>query len=196
MESWTCNLLQCCKSHWFAFSHPTLYCVHSCAGVELCYANDWEHSHAILFYSLCFALSSAPSWNVVDIDFNYEDFYNSIIDYFKVTPGLAAKAYVDELLAWWDKYVYLLWSILHNTEVRSRKVFECCKYSALYLAIPCISTSVRVLSSPQVTSPGCYAMINIIVISLYILQVLPNNLLSLIQGCTAHCVLLGLDQTF
>jgi len=43
----------------------------------------------------------------ITIDFNYEDFYNSIVDYFEVTPGPAAKAHVDELLAWWDMFVYL-----------------------------------------------------------------------------------------
>ena len=57
-------------------------------------------------WQLHFALSSAPSWNIVDIDFNYEDFYNPIIDYFEVTPGLATKTCVDDLLAWWNQYVY------------------------------------------------------------------------------------------
>lgn len=41
------------------------------------------------------------------MDFNYEEFYNSIVDYFEVTPGPAAKAIVDDLLAWWNKCVFL-----------------------------------------------------------------------------------------
>ena len=96
-------------------------------------------------WQLCFALSSAPSWNIVDIDFKYEDFYNSIIDYFKVTPGLATKACVDDLLAWWNQYVYS-WSTLCSTNAGPRKVFGHCKYGASYLAVACVGTSVARLS--------------------------------------------------
>ena len=64
------------------------------------------------FLQLRFALSGASSWNIVDIDFNYEEFYNSIVDYFEVTPGPAAKAVIDELLVWWDKCVYFIRALL------------------------------------------------------------------------------------
>lgn len=64
------------------------------------------------FLQLHFALSGASSWNIVDINFNYEEFYNSIVDYFEVTLGPAAKAVIDELLVWWDKCVYFIRALL------------------------------------------------------------------------------------
>ena len=48
----------------------------------------------------------------MDIDFNYKAVYNSIVDYFEVTPGPAAKAIINELLVWWDKCVYFIRALL------------------------------------------------------------------------------------
>jgi hypothetical protein len=42
---------------------------------------------------------------VVDIDFNHEEFYTAIVDYFELTPGPIAEAHVASLLAWWNKCV-------------------------------------------------------------------------------------------
>ena len=70
---------------------------------------DSEYLHKLwitdtnCFLQLRFTLSSAGSWNIINIDLNYEEFYYSIVDYFKVMPGLATKVLIDELLAWWDK---------------------------------------------------------------------------------------------
>jgi hypothetical protein len=55
---------------------------------------------------LRFALSSANAWRSVDIDFDYAEFYQAVVDYFEVTPGPIAKARVADLLAWWNKYVF------------------------------------------------------------------------------------------
>jgi hypothetical protein len=55
---------------------------------------------------LRFALSSANSWRSADIDFDYAEFYQAVVDYFEVTPGPIAKARVADLLAWWNKYVF------------------------------------------------------------------------------------------
>ncbi|KAI6141161.1 hypothetical protein BKA82DRAFT_3977752 [Pisolithus tinctorius] len=49
-----------------------------------------------------FALSSANTWHNVDGDFDYSQFYNTILDFFEDLPGPAAKKRVDELLAWWN----------------------------------------------------------------------------------------------
>ena len=80
------------------------------------------------------------------MDFNYEEFYNTIIDYFEVTPGPAAKAIIDELLAWWDKYVLPLDHCLMLLIFWCRKVFEHTKYSTSYLTVPHVGTSVARLS--------------------------------------------------
>ena len=80
------------------------------------------------------------------MDFNYEEFYNTIIDYFEVTPGPAAKAIIDELLAWWDKCVLPLDHCLTLLIFWCRKVFGRTKYGALYLAVPHVGTSVACLS--------------------------------------------------
>ena len=96
-----------------------------------------------LIYFL-FVLSSASSWNVIDINFNYEEFYNSIVDYFEVTLGPAAKAVINELLQWWDKCVYIICALLYriadSDHGPARKVFGHSKYGALYLAVPHVST--------------------------------------------------------
>jgi hypothetical protein len=60
-------------------------------------------SHAPI--KLRFALSSVNAWRVVDIDFNHEEFYTAIVDYFEVTPGPVAQAHVNNLLAWWNRFV-------------------------------------------------------------------------------------------
>lgn len=54
---------------------------------------------------LRFALSSGNAWKPSHIDFSHVEFYAAIVDYFEVTPGPVAQAHVDDLLAWWDRYV-------------------------------------------------------------------------------------------
>ena len=82
----------------------------------------------------------------MDIDFNYEEFYNSIVNYFEVTPGPAAKAVINKHLEWWDKCVHIICALLYCiadlNHGPTRKVFGHSKYGASYLAIPHIGTSV------------------------------------------------------
>ncbi|KIM84518.1 hypothetical protein PILCRDRAFT_385422 [Piloderma croceum F 1598] len=61
---------------------------------------------AYVSVQLRFALSSANAWRVVDIDFNHEEFYTVIVDYFEITPGPVAAADVANLLAWWNRKVF------------------------------------------------------------------------------------------
>jgi hypothetical protein len=56
-------------------------------------------------FKLRFALSCANAWRIVDIDFNHEEFYTAIVDYFEVSPGPIAQAHVADLLAWWNRCV-------------------------------------------------------------------------------------------
>jgi hypothetical protein len=60
-----------------------------------------SHAHV----KLHFALSSPNAWRVVDIDFNHDEFYMAITDYFEITPGPVAAAEVANLLAWWNRCV-------------------------------------------------------------------------------------------
>ena len=52
-----------------------------------------------------FALSNANTWRIVDGEFSHEVFYAACIDYFEDVPGPVARARVDALLAWWNRFV-------------------------------------------------------------------------------------------
>ncbi|KAG1837585.1 hypothetical protein C8R48DRAFT_622739, partial [Suillus tomentosus] len=57
-------------------------------------------------YIVCqvrFALSCVSSWRTVDGDFDYELFWNNVVDYFEVVPGPVTKRRVDKLLEWWTR---------------------------------------------------------------------------------------------
>ncbi|KAG1838949.1 hypothetical protein C8R48DRAFT_679974 [Suillus tomentosus] len=54
-------------------------------------------------YTACqirFALSNITSWRTVDRDFDYQIFWNNIVDFFEVPPG------VNQLLEWWTRKVF------------------------------------------------------------------------------------------
>ncbi|KAG1827384.1 uncharacterized protein BJ212DRAFT_1294674 [Suillus subaureus] len=53
-----------------------------------------------------FALSSITSWRTVDGDFNYQIFWNNIIDLFEDAPGPAVRARMTNLLEWWTRKVF------------------------------------------------------------------------------------------
>ncbi|KAG1878466.1 hypothetical protein C8R48DRAFT_589840, partial [Suillus tomentosus] len=53
-----------------------------------------------------FALSNITSWRTVDADFDYQFFWNNIVDFFEDPPGPAALARVNKLLDWWTRKVF------------------------------------------------------------------------------------------
>ncbi|KAG2096362.1 uncharacterized protein F5147DRAFT_584102 [Suillus discolor] len=53
-----------------------------------------------------FALSNVSSWRAVDGDFDYQIFWDNIVDFFEDAPGPAARARVKELLEWWTRKVF------------------------------------------------------------------------------------------
>ncbi|EGO18993.1 hypothetical protein SERLADRAFT_443536 [Serpula lacrymans var. lacrymans S7.9] len=55
---------------------------------------------------LRFALSGVGSWRVEDGDFNYQQFYNNILDFFEMPPGPTSKAEIENLLLWWNRKVF------------------------------------------------------------------------------------------
>jgi hypothetical protein len=59
--------------------------------------------HLILTRKVRFALSSVTSWRSVDGDFDYEVFWNNIVDFFEDVPGPVTRRKVDNLLEWWTR---------------------------------------------------------------------------------------------
>ncbi|KAG1775758.1 hypothetical protein EV702DRAFT_972623 [Suillus placidus] len=53
-----------------------------------------------------FALSNITSWCTVDGDFDYQIYWNNIVDFFEDAPGPAARVRVNELLEWWTRKVF------------------------------------------------------------------------------------------
>ncbi|KAF8130988.1 hypothetical protein EV363DRAFT_1331056 [Boletus edulis] len=53
-----------------------------------------------------FALSSCGTWRVVDGIFNHSQFYNSIVNWFEDTEDAEEKAFVDNLLLWWNRKIF------------------------------------------------------------------------------------------
>ncbi|KAG2746088.1 hypothetical protein P692DRAFT_201691761, partial [Suillus brevipes Sb2] len=53
-----------------------------------------------------FALSSVSSWRTVDGDFDYEVFWNNVVDFFEDTPGPVTKRKVEKLLEWWTRKIF------------------------------------------------------------------------------------------
>ncbi|KAG2120361.1 hypothetical protein BD769DRAFT_1671794 [Suillus cothurnatus] len=62
-----------------------------------------------LAYVVCqvrFALSSVSSWRTVDGDFDYEVFWNNVVDFFEDVPGPVAQRRVTKLLEWWTRKIF------------------------------------------------------------------------------------------
>ncbi|KAG1883628.1 hypothetical protein F4604DRAFT_1575464 [Suillus subluteus] len=53
-----------------------------------------------------FALSSVTSWCSVDGDFDYVQFWRTIVDFFEKPPGQGAHRRIDKLLEWWTRKVF------------------------------------------------------------------------------------------
>ncbi|KAG1748883.1 uncharacterized protein EDB91DRAFT_1244693 [Suillus paluster] len=53
-----------------------------------------------------FVLSSVMSWWTVDGDFNYIQFWQSIVDFFERPPGQEAQLRVNKLLEWWTRKIF------------------------------------------------------------------------------------------
>ncbi|KZP09805.1 hypothetical protein FIBSPDRAFT_963669 [Athelia psychrophila] len=57
---------------------------------------------AYVALQLRFSLSDTSSWKSEDSQFDNQEFYYAIVDYFNDTPGPKAEEHVKELLAWWN----------------------------------------------------------------------------------------------
>ena len=56
---------------------------------------------------LVLALSSAKGWKKKHVGFHFPTFYNFIVDIFKDPEDNIARTRIDELLQWWNGYVYI-----------------------------------------------------------------------------------------
>jgi len=53
-------------------------------------------------------LSSAEQWSEVHEGFDYRAFYYFIIDFFEDVEGAEARKRSQQLLKWWNEYVFYL----------------------------------------------------------------------------------------
>ncbi|KAG2114877.1 hypothetical protein BD769DRAFT_1673322 [Suillus cothurnatus] len=53
-----------------------------------------------------FALSSVTSWRSMDGDFDYLQFWRSIVDFFERAPGREVNRRIERLLEWWTRKVF------------------------------------------------------------------------------------------
>lgn len=86
----------------------------------LCEPDDRESMTTL---QVRFALSSVTSWRSIDGDFDYEQFWRTIVDFFEKAPGRVARCRVDALLEWWTRYVTYTPHYKHHLKLSSRKVF-------------------------------------------------------------------------
>ncbi|KAG1861829.1 hypothetical protein C8R48DRAFT_773919 [Suillus tomentosus] len=61
---------------------------------------------AVLLFLHRFALSSVTSWRSMDGDFDYLQFWRSIVDFFEKAPGREAHRRIERLLEWWTRKVF------------------------------------------------------------------------------------------
>ncbi|KAI6118345.1 hypothetical protein F5141DRAFT_1212258 [Pisolithus sp. B1] len=55
---------------------------------------------------LRFACSSCSSWMIVDEDFNHDEFYHNIVDYFELPSSPQKAAELNDLLMWWNQRIF------------------------------------------------------------------------------------------
>ena len=57
----------------------------------------------IIVFKLRFALSNCGTWRIIDGEFDYDAFYNNIVDFFENTETLQEKRFIRDLLIWWNR---------------------------------------------------------------------------------------------
>jgi hypothetical protein len=62
-----------------------------------------DHSLMTEWIQLRFALSSAGAWRIIDDDFDHNEFYHNIVDYFELPSSPDAAKEAENLLLWWNR---------------------------------------------------------------------------------------------
>lgn len=65
----------------------------------------FHSSRLIPLSKLHFALNGATHWTSHYNGFNYEEFYEFVIDFFEEDQSPEGKAFTSEILNWWNQYV-------------------------------------------------------------------------------------------
>ena len=60
----------------------------------------------ILVFKVRFALTSCGTWRITDGEFDYNAFYNNIIDFFENSETQQEKKFIRDLLIWWNRWVW------------------------------------------------------------------------------------------
>ncbi|KAG1809312.1 uncharacterized protein BJ212DRAFT_1448760 [Suillus subaureus] len=82
---------------------------------------------AMQVIQLRFALSSTGSWCIIDDEFNHQEFYDHIIDFFELAVTSNTVKEVEDLLLWWNHKVFgrKYASIYHPQRTKQLSVAHC-----------------------------------------------------------------------
>ncbi|KAG2744719.1 hypothetical protein P692DRAFT_20743198 [Suillus brevipes Sb2] len=80
--------------------------VKSCVASIINMKKVTPRSIAYIACQVRFALSNVSSWRTIDGDFDYEAFWNNVVDFFENVPGPVTKRRVEKLLEWWTRKVF------------------------------------------------------------------------------------------
>ena len=62
--------------------------------------------HSSPICQLHFALASCGSWRIIDVFFNYHQFYKNIVTFFEdITDTMETEEFIKELVLWWNRSV-------------------------------------------------------------------------------------------
>jgi hypothetical protein len=92
----------CRLNHQHEEGHSSVHSLHCLSGQEFykliltSHLNQFERQ-------VRFALSNVSSWRTIDGDFDYEAFWNNVVDFFENVPGPVTKRRVEKLLEWWTR---------------------------------------------------------------------------------------------
>jgi len=108
---------------------------------------------------LHFALNDATHWESPYNGFNYEEFYEFIIDFFEADKTPEGKAASHELLIWWNRYVHKL-RLLSLLKPLQARVSAVCRHPSSLIQIrkaiiPCGPTT----TTPSRASPKLGALV-------------------------------------
>jgi hypothetical protein len=99
---------------------------------------------------LHFALNDATQWMIHYNGFNYEEFYEFIIDFFEDDQTPEGKAATNELFNWWNRYVLIVdLSPLLLLTTAQACVSTVCRYQSGLVQI----RKADVARSPTATTP-------------------------------------------